>query len=347
MARFGLTVSAVLGGREAAIASRQVDVLEVWSGCFAVGLAAVAKGYVAVPFDKFRELGKTDIDGELCEDLLCHSGFTRVLSAVLQVKRGGFLLMAPTCSSFGFPNSSRCKRTVDNPWGDTDYNKVQKGNAEAEVCNFLIALGVARGLFVVVENPPGSWLWAILSETLELYEVSEVTVPRCAYSDEPPGCKFFKPYKFLAISSDSDTAQKIQHLQGKCSCPQEVHNGRTTRKHIPLMLRNSSGGQCGRFGRLAAAAAYPRRLGEALVLAWLGQPLPAPQKKVAEQESDGDASGELGGVVPSSEASDGNDEHSDVGSESHDVMGHIEPSSEASSNAPGYEPPTEMSEDSL
>ena len=126
-------------------------------------------------------------------------------------------------------------------------------------------------MLLVVENPPGSWLWAILSDTLARYKVSEVCVPRCAYDDEPPGTRFFKPYKFLAIASDSNAVHKIQLLQGKCNCPQEVCRGRTIRTHIPLMPLNSSGGRCGRFGRLAAAAAYPCRLGEALVLAWMGQ----------------------------------------------------------------------------
>ena len=163
MAKFGVTVASVLGSKEAGAATRHLDVLEVWSGSFAVGRAAAAKGYVAMPFDKFRDPGKTDVDGEFCEDLLCQSGFTRVVTAMLQVKSGGFVLMAPTCSSMGFPNSSRCKRTIDNPWGDLSYDPVRKGNAEADVCNFLIRLGVARNLLLVVENPPGSWLWTFLA----------------------------------------------------------------------------------------------------------------------------------------------------------------------------------------
>ena len=43
MERFGLTVSEALGGHAAEVATRHIDVLEVWSGCFAVGRATVAR----------------------------------------------------------------------------------------------------------------------------------------------------------------------------------------------------------------------------------------------------------------------------------------------------------------
>ena len=76
-----MTVSGVLGSLEAGAATRHIDVLEVWSGCFVVGRAAAARGYVSMPFDNFREPGGTDVDGELRENLLCRSGFDAVESA--------------------------------------------------------------------------------------------------------------------------------------------------------------------------------------------------------------------------------------------------------------------------
>lgn len=313
---------------------RTKDFLELWSGCFAAGRAAISRGFAAVPFDKFRDLGKTNVDGEFCEDLLCRSGFDNAVSATLEVRRGGFLLMAPTCSSMGFPNSSRCKRTIDNPWGNVGYDKVQTGNAEAHVCKFFINLGVARNLFVVVENPPGSWLWAILADEMQRYVTSVKTVPRCAFDDDPPGSKYFKPYKFASFATDADVANAIQNLQGKCQCPREVRNGRVIRKHLPLMIRNEAGGQCGRHGRLARSAAYPSRLGHALVLAWMGQ-------SVLIEEDD------MVLLGTTSHTGENNDDGFDAGSEVSSAEPPIEPESEASIVSERYEPSEEGSSDHI
>ena len=172
MARFGADLSGTLGSHDAKFATRYIDVLELWSGCFSIGRAAIAQGFTAVPFDKNRIPGTTDVEGEHCEDLLTESGFKHAVSLVLQVRSNGMLAMGPTCATFGFPNSSRCKRSLDNPWGDETYDKVQVGNAECEVCRFFVLLGVARGLFVVLENPPRSWLFDLLEDTTNTYMVS-------------------------------------------------------------------------------------------------------------------------------------------------------------------------------
>ncbi len=83
--------------------------------------------------------------------------------------------MTPTCSSIGSPNSSRCNRTICNYCDDLVYDKVQKENAEVDGFNF-IELWVACNLLLVVENLTGSWLLAMLLDTLASYDLSEACV---------------------------------------------------------------------------------------------------------------------------------------------------------------------------
>ena len=64
--------------------------------------------------------------------------------------------MAPTCSSFGLANSSRCKRKVGQAQGDTSYNNVAIGNLGAQVDAFLLYLATALGIYDVIENPIAS-----------------------------------------------------------------------------------------------------------------------------------------------------------------------------------------------
>ena len=75
-------------------------------------------------FDKFRVPGVSDVAGALSEDLLSSCGFKSAVRCVLSMREGALLWMGPVCSSFVFMNSSRCKRTLDNPLGDVDYKPV-------------------------------------------------------------------------------------------------------------------------------------------------------------------------------------------------------------------------------
>ena len=65
---------------------------------------------------------------------------------------GGLLWMAPTCSSFGFANSNRCKRKAGQEQGDTSYNNVVIGNLELQVAACAFALATAVGIYAVTEN---------------------------------------------------------------------------------------------------------------------------------------------------------------------------------------------------
>jgi hypothetical protein len=277
---FGFTVPGVLKDVAATSVPRPTDVLEVWSGVFSVGRGAEVEGFSAVPFDRDREPGKTDVPGCKSEDLLTKDGFHHVVMETLQLKAGGLLMMAPVCSSMGWPNSSRCKRTDDNPEGDLTYIPVQDGNTFAKVCDFLLQIGVARSVFIIIENPPNSWLWKLLQPTLSTCpSVSEVIVPRCAYSDELPGKRFLKPYKFVAVSSQLGGSLRINHLRGVCGCPFES-SASGARMHEPLM-KGPTWSRRGIKANLHAAQKYPDRLGRALVLAWQGKSSPHLENQVA------------------------------------------------------------------
>lgn len=82
-------------------------------------------------------------------------------------------------------------------------------------------------------------------------------VDRCAYSEEPFGERFRKPYKFMA------TGDWIRAVVRKCSCP--------SKEHAQLMT-DVDGKKTGNVSLMKASQAYPDALGVALVDAWSRAP---------------------------------------------------------------------------
>lgn len=138
---FTLTVAEILGDGKWEPGSRDLDVLEVWSGVASVQRAAAARGLRAAAFDV-----KQGAD----QDLTTEQGFHNVLQLVLQLRPGpsiaqctqtsglctkhpptqpsnaisgpgGLLMMAPVCSSFTFPNIVNTKRSRADFSGDPGY----------------------------------------------------------------------------------------------------------------------------------------------------------------------------------------------------------------------------------
>ena len=142
----------------AACMSRTVDCLELWAGVGSVAHAARNMGFKSIAVDKLD-----CPDGACTElyDITSRKGFERAMTYVLSVVVGGLLVMAPCCSSFGFLNLSKTKRSVNNPEGDISYNKVQDGNSQAMAAAFLFALASIRSVKAVVENPTSSWLFEL------------------------------------------------------------------------------------------------------------------------------------------------------------------------------------------
>ena len=116
MTVFGLSLAMALS---LAPVHRPLSVVELWCGVASIAKAAECAGYANVAMDRDRIPGVTDVCGQsdATEDILTKSGFLKALKAVLEIKDGGLLWMAPVCSSFVFLNSAKWKRTVARPQG--------------------------------------------------------------------------------------------------------------------------------------------------------------------------------------------------------------------------------------
>ena len=210
--------------------TRDHHVVELWSGVGSIVHGALQKGLTAVPFDKFRSSGATEVD----EDILTRKGFLRAVRHVLRLMVGGLLWMAPVCSSFVFMNSSNCMRSVDNDWkGDVTYKPVIEGNLGAEIACFLWWLAWARGVEVAMEIPSRSNFWkypCMRDLGVQVMPHSTLT-SRCAWDIVRFGKRWLKQFKFWA------TGSWIERVARKCSCP--------GKKHQPLVEVGTNGSVSG------------------------------------------------------------------------------------------------------
>lgn len=254
----GLTLADALAS---APVLRDLDVVELWAGVGSIASAATRAQYQAATFDLHRVPGVTDMPGESCEDLTTMTGFKAAVSLVLRLREGGLLALGPDCSSFTFPNSSRHKRTSHNAVGDLSYFPVSVGNLMAVIAVFLCQLALARKAHFALENPSDSQFFRFVDEVcpsfwgrgVEAWRLFVQTVTRCAYDDNPEP-KIGKLYKWVS------SCQGIKGLNARCKCQSA---------HRRLGFTNSDGtGWTGDYQALGESAAYPRRLGEALLNMW-------------------------------------------------------------------------------
>lgn len=258
----GITIASALA---MAPVDRDLHVVELWAGVASIARAAQVHDYQAVAFDLNRCPGVTDVQGEGCEDITMQQGFMKAIMLALRLCEGGLLAMGPDCSSFTFPNSSRHKRKASAECGDPQYSPVTLGNLMAVIALFLCQLAVARRAHVSLENPPDSYIFRFFERLCpHLMGVNEsgcqgfysMSVQRCAYDDSPVP-KIQKTYKWLA------TWGKIKGLNARCTCQGEHRKcGRT----------NAAGAWSGNLAILAESAAYPDRLGRALLASWMQSP---------------------------------------------------------------------------
>ena len=127
----------------------------------------------------------------------------RALQAVLEIKEGGLLWMAPVCSSWG-------RRTVKNPAGRAGYEPVKQGNHTASIAAFLYAVAMLRKVRPVIEQPAGSIMFRFkpIETVFNAFGHCVATCARCAFQIEAPfGARFLKRYKFAGES----WAQSLRH----------------------------------------------------------------------------------------------------------------------------------------
>ena len=174
------------------------------------------------------------------------------------------LALGPDCSSFTFPNSSRHKRTSHNTVGDLSYFPVQVGNLMAVIAVFLCQLALARRAHFAMENPGDSQFFRFIDKVclsfwglgVEAWRLFTQTVARCPYDDSPEP-KLGKLYKWVS------SCQGIKGLNARCTC-QSAHRKLGITCHDDMGSKSWTGDH----QALGESAAYPQRLGEALINMW-------------------------------------------------------------------------------
>ena len=232
-----------------------LQAVEIFAGVAAVTTAATRAGHVAEAIDV--------VIGGKRHDLLTRGGFLTALACVLALPPGGLAVLAPVCSSFVFPNSSRTGRKRGNFAGDARYLPVKRGNAMAAVSMFLFAVALARDCMAVFENPAGSTIFSYLEQWISIIPKANLeyfVAHRCAYSSEPHGQRLFKPYKFMVCGPAMfGSGRWLAPAVRRCSCP----GG----KHLALMAEDEHGNVSG-TPALQESQSYPSQLGSRIVQAW-------------------------------------------------------------------------------
>lgn len=182
---FGITIAKAL--QRQTDFSEYLDVGELFSGVGHIVKAARQNGCNAQGFDLKRSPGETDSrGGSASEDITCEPGFNNALDLVLRIRQGGLLILAVDCSSFTFPNSNKTRRTHGHEHG-ADYYAATLGNCMAMAAAFLMNVAIARGVHVLVENPPDSHLFKFWQQMCpEMLEgLTKQSVARCAFDALP------------------------------------------------------------------------------------------------------------------------------------------------------------------
>ena len=239
---------------------RDLDVAEIFSGKGTVAGAARRVGLTAVEFDIKRLPGITDSGHPAStEDILTKTGFLRACTLVGRVKEGGLVHFAPVCSSWLWLCMSVTKRKKSSRYvGDLQSTVVQQGNAITDAAAALFKLAHIRGCCCVLENPVRSVMfhYGSLVDCLAGIPLHYAVCPHCKFSTAPVGQRFSKKFKFMC------NAAWVCQLRAVCDCQAG---------HLTLVRTRDEGGRRKVWGNpklLQTSAAYPPKLGEAIIQAW-------------------------------------------------------------------------------
>ena len=176
-----------------------------------------------------------------------------MILCVMRLAIGGLAWMAPVCSSTGFPNISKTKRSKSNPDGDCCYAHNQHGNLFATTVAFVLQLCHERKVHWAVENPKGSYIWmtSFLSPTLDYipHHVCKTVVCACSQGKR----KIMEPLTLRCSHS------WIMKMQRKCSCKHA---------HLPTMPANKDGKPCG-SPALNKSQGYTPAFGRHVIKYWM------------------------------------------------------------------------------
>ena len=123
------------------------DFVEIFSGMESVSQGARSFGFQGLSIDKKH--GQS-------HDILTPLGFLTCLSAVMHIKRHGFLFLAPPCSTWVWMSHGSTGRRRNNAMGDPHNNYVKSQNRLVSRLCHIIWLACKRGVFVIIEQPQDS-----------------------------------------------------------------------------------------------------------------------------------------------------------------------------------------------
>ena len=259
---FGWTIQGALADPLAG-GARDLDCAELFCGVGAIWLAAQRAGLTAVGYDMNRVPGETDSDGPRSENIVCQAGFMNALSAILRLRPGALLWLAPMCNSFCWLALSKTRRFKSNNYiGDESVWQVAVGNTAARAAAFLMTVAWVRGVHCILENPAGSRMFPFyVAAGAIVFQPVKAVCARCHFSEEPVGERLWKRYTLLSTEPWATALRRV------CPCPPGTQHKLLTIRSVRL----PGAGKCkcrGHAARLATSAHYPGALGTAVVAAW-------------------------------------------------------------------------------
>jgi hypothetical protein len=253
------------------ILDRDLDIVEMYSGVGSIHSAAVDRGLRSQAFDKHRVKDLTDRAGGYCEDVTSLDGFENAIRVVLRIRPGGMVTFALKCSSFISACASVHQRKGCNNWrGNEDKAIVQYGNSIANATAVLVVVAFLREVIPVLENPVSSKVWdypEIAEAICKVQAIHSAIVPRCAYDDAPDGKRMGKKFRFLSNQS------WITRIQQACPCKKDHVS--CARKFVQQDTGKAKACTIGKErwsgikDKMIESQSYPKRLGIAIVDAWL------------------------------------------------------------------------------
>ena len=230
---------------------RDLDVVEVFSGCKSVYQAAQRKNLAAAFFDI--------IDSE-DDDIMTESGMERAVRLVGRVKEDGLVTIASECRTFCGLCCANTGRRKDTPEGTTEL--AEHGNIMAERAALLFRFADERLVHALMENPDGNFFWSqpVIQSLLEDCSATTAKVARCRF--QAAGPKYKKVYRFEGSRS------WVANLSRPCKC-KKPHATLASSKPVVKADGTVKKSVTGKSQDLKNSGQYPNGLGKLIVNKWL------------------------------------------------------------------------------
>lgn len=132
--------------------------LEYFAGVGNVARAFAEAGYASYGF----ELKKNRV----AMDILSPTGFAFAIKLAMQTCRGGFAWFAPVCSTWVWVSRYSTNRSAIYPMGNPGQPCVTDANVMISRVVLLVSIFLARGCWVVIEQPSSSLMQYLVIATV-------------------------------------------------------------------------------------------------------------------------------------------------------------------------------------